>query len=294
MTKYFSPMLTFVLILSLQTISAQPEYGIASYYSDKYQGSRTAYGEEYDKDKMTCSHKKHPYGTLLKVTRLDNKKSVVVRVNDKGPYTKGRIVDLSRAAAEKLDLIKDGVAEVKVEIYKNEEKQAAQVSSQPAPATVPAPSQPAPVQQSPPPPAAKKEPTATASAESPAPPKEAETSPSATQPDRSGLVGQDYTKYGLYKIRLERTPQAGYGVQVAVITQYENVLKAIADYQTKNFDAILISVEPGGENQKPLYKVILGAFDSEAAAKNYQDDLKKRYSINGFIVNFAEKNYGTP
>lgn len=291
--KHFSLMLTSVLILFLPRLSAQPEFGMASYYSDKYQGSRTAYGEEYDKDKLTCSHKKHPYGTLLKVTRLDNKKSVVVRVNDKGPYTKGRIVDLSRAAAEKLDLINDGVARVKVEIYKNENSNDVQASAAPPPTRVP-PVPTAPSDDNSPPPAPKPEPPAAGTEVTTAPAREAETTPSAAQPDRSGLVGQDYTKYGLYKIRLERTPQAGYGVQVAVITQYENVLRAIADYQAKNFDAILISVEPGGENQKPLYKVILGTFDSEAAAKNYQADLKKRYNINGFVVNFAEKNYGTP
>ena len=81
----------FLLTISL---NAQ-EYGLASYYDDAFQGRKTAYGETYDKDKLTAAHKKHPKGTRLRITRLDNKQSVVVKVNDKGPYIKGRVVDLS-------------------------------------------------------------------------------------------------------------------------------------------------------------------------------------------------------
>ncbi|NND33099.1 MAG: septal ring lytic transglycosylase RlpA family protein, partial [Saprospiraceae bacterium] len=111
-----------IILLSIafccvQLLSAQEvQTGEASYYNDKFHGSLTALGVKYDKNKYTCAHRTHNFGTLLKVTRLDNKKSVVVKVNDRGPFKEGRVVDLSRAAAEDLDLINDGVAQVKVEV----------------------------------------------------------------------------------------------------------------------------------------------------------------------------------
>jgi rare lipoprotein A len=90
--------------------------GLASYYADKFHGRQTANGEIYDKDALTAAHKKLPFGTKLRVTNLKNNKSVIVKVNDRGPFVKGRVVDLSRRAAEKLDMIDDGVVKVRVEI----------------------------------------------------------------------------------------------------------------------------------------------------------------------------------
>ena len=90
--------------------------GQASYYADKFHGRSTASGEKYDKTLFTGAHMTLPYGTNLKVTNLENKKSVVVRVNDRGPFSPNRIIDLSRAAAEALDIIAKGVAKVRIEI----------------------------------------------------------------------------------------------------------------------------------------------------------------------------------
>lgn len=90
-------------------------YGTASYYSDVFHGRETASGETYDKWAFTCAHRHLPFGTNLVVTNLVNKKSVFVRVNDRGPFVKGRIIDLSYAAAKKIDMIAAGVVKVKVE-----------------------------------------------------------------------------------------------------------------------------------------------------------------------------------
>lgn len=92
--------------------------GQASYYSDKLHGNTTANGEKYDKRAMTCAHKTYPFGTMLKVTNTTNGKSVTLRVNDRGPFKAGRIVDVSGAAAEKLDMKTAGVVNVKVEVVK--------------------------------------------------------------------------------------------------------------------------------------------------------------------------------
>lgn len=109
--------------------NAAEEYGTASYYSDKLHGRRTASGEVYDKNALTCAHKSLPFGTKIRVTRFDDKRSVVVRVNDRGPYTDGYIVDLSRQAAEQIGLIRDGVTKVKIEVLDADDKKPAAPSA---------------------------------------------------------------------------------------------------------------------------------------------------------------------
>lgn len=89
--------------------------GTASYYSNEFQGKKTASGEKYDQHKYTAAHRTLPFGTQLKVTNLKNGKSVVVIVNDRGPFSKNRLIDLSFIAAKELDMIRDGVAQVKIE-----------------------------------------------------------------------------------------------------------------------------------------------------------------------------------
>ena len=93
-------------------------YGEASYYADKFHGRKTANGEIFDMHKISAAHKTLPFDTMLEVTNLENNKSVIVRVNDRGPYKKGRILDLSYRAAQEVDMIKTGVARVKIRILK--------------------------------------------------------------------------------------------------------------------------------------------------------------------------------
>jgi rare lipoprotein A len=90
------------------------ETGMASYYAESYNGKKTANGEIYQSSKLTAAHKKLPFGTKVKVTNLANGKSVKVRINDRGPFITGRIIDLTKAAAKKIDMVTAGV--VKVEI----------------------------------------------------------------------------------------------------------------------------------------------------------------------------------
>ncbi len=92
--------------------SKASECGQASYYADSLAGNNTASGEPYDPKKMTAAHKTLPFDTMLRVVRKDTGDEVEVRVNDRGPFTPGRIIDLSRAAAAKIDLVTAGVAEV--------------------------------------------------------------------------------------------------------------------------------------------------------------------------------------
>jgi rare lipoprotein A len=79
-----------------------PEEGMASYYADALQGRRTASGELFDMHALTAAHRTLPFGTRVEVTNLENGRSVVVRINDRGPYAEGRVIDLSQAAAREL------------------------------------------------------------------------------------------------------------------------------------------------------------------------------------------------
>lgn len=94
------------------------QIGMASFYSNKFNGNKTASGEIYHQSRLTAAHKTLSFGTQVKVTNLVNNRSVVVRINDRGPYAKGRIIDLSRGAARKLGMIKQGVVKVKIEYKK--------------------------------------------------------------------------------------------------------------------------------------------------------------------------------
>jgi|UniRef100_A0A7V3RHY8 rare lipoprotein A len=94
------------------------EYGYGSYYSDDFHGKKTASGELYNKWDYTCAHRTLPFGTRIRVTNLENNKSVIVRVNDRGPQKKERIVDLSYAAARDLSMIGKGVVKVKIEVIR--------------------------------------------------------------------------------------------------------------------------------------------------------------------------------
>jgi rare lipoprotein A len=90
--------------------------GVASYYGPGFQGKKTASGERFDMHAMTAAHKTLPFGTMLRVTSLDNGKSVTVRVNDRGPFTRGRVLDLSKGAAQTIGMIQTGTAKVRCEV----------------------------------------------------------------------------------------------------------------------------------------------------------------------------------
>lgn len=97
------------------THTLHEQKGKASYYSKRATGARTANGERLHHDSLTCAHRSYPFGTLLKVTNVLNGKSVVVRVNDRGPYRKGRIVDLAWGAAKAIGMITQGIVPVTIE-----------------------------------------------------------------------------------------------------------------------------------------------------------------------------------
>lgn len=111
----------------------QPNYdetGMASWYGPGFHGGKTANGEQFDKHSMTAAHKTLPLPSLVRVTMVDTGKSAIVRINDRGPFSKGRIIDLSYAAANEIGLIKKGVAKVRVEYLLPESQRFADLLAQ--------------------------------------------------------------------------------------------------------------------------------------------------------------------
>ncbi|MBO9702671.1 MAG: septal ring lytic transglycosylase RlpA family protein [Sporocytophaga sp.] len=111
---FFFLFFTWKVVVFAQTTSS--EEGLASYYADKFHGRRTASGDKYNKHKFTAAHRTLPFDTQVKVTNLSNDSSVIVTINDRGPYGKGKIIDLSYCAAKELNFVKKGITKVKIEI----------------------------------------------------------------------------------------------------------------------------------------------------------------------------------
>ncbi|MEK1941644.1 MAG: septal ring lytic transglycosylase RlpA family protein [Pseudomonas sp.] len=91
------------------------ETGEASFYGARHHGKKTASGERFDQNQLTAAHRTLPFGTRVQVTNLDNNKTVVVRINDRGPFNRKRLIDISHAAAEQLDMLRSGTAPVRVQ-----------------------------------------------------------------------------------------------------------------------------------------------------------------------------------
>ncbi len=117
-TLHWSSLIFLVLLINCGPKIESTETGLASYYADFFQGRATASGIPYDTAALTAAHRDLPLGTVIRVTNLENNQQTTVTVNDRGPYNMKRIIDLSKKAAIELDMIEEGVVEVKLEIYK--------------------------------------------------------------------------------------------------------------------------------------------------------------------------------
>ncbi|NUJ60589.1 septal ring lytic transglycosylase RlpA family protein [Halomonas taeanensis] len=91
---------------------------MASYYADRYHGRTTASGERFDQQALTAAHRTLAFGTRVRVTRLDNGREVTVRINDRGPFVRGRIIDLSKRAARQLGMVRDGTVKVRLSVLR--------------------------------------------------------------------------------------------------------------------------------------------------------------------------------
>lgn len=106
-----------LLFIALQSVGVAwgQEEGLASYYHERFHGRKSSSGRVHDKDELVAAHRTYPFGTFLRITNLDNMKSVIVCVTDRGPHRKGRIIDVSASAAQLLGFKKKGIARVRLE-----------------------------------------------------------------------------------------------------------------------------------------------------------------------------------
>ncbi len=258
------------LLVSFLTVSAQKtEYGLASYYNDNFQDSKTANGEFYDKNKLTAAHRTLPFNTTLRVTRLDNGKAVTVRVNDRGPFRQGHVVDLSRKAAAELGIITLGKARVKIEVVKKGSGKEVKTVAKAKETTK----------------KALKDSENTAKGETKRVVPKSYSQTTKKSGTAKGVSRTSAPQNGLFKVEAMAHDKAGYGVQVGSFTDFKLLVSESAKLRKRGFKNVLVSVEGA------KYKLILGPFEDTKKAQAYKKNLKRKYKINGFMVNLATLNH---
>ena len=282
--------LFFCLSLSSFVLRLE-EFGKAGYYADALQGRKTASGEKYDKDLLTCAHKTYAFGTRLRVTRLDNKKSVIVRVNDRGPFTEGFVVDLSRAAAREIDLIKAGRANVKVEVVEAERNTpdgtqrvptAAASTERGTSAAAATTAKPRTVLLKP----QQKAAPAVKPAVRPVTYSRADPVPATVQRPKSA-TNNAATTTELYKVDLRNLVKTGFGVQVSTIYDADNVMPMVTKLQTQFPGKVLVSVQRDDASDQSTYRIIVGPYPTRKAAENQQKVAERKGNKKCFVVDLS-------
>ena len=243
------------LCLPFFSLDAQVESGTAVYYADALHGQRTSFGEVYHIDGFTAAHKSYPLGTVLRVTRLDNSRSVNVRVNDRIAANSKDVVSISKAAARQIGLDEAGRAKVKVENIGY-------------------------------------------SAYNPYPTADARSGYSTPSGyDYSGSTPNPYSTvtptvtpkgYGTPQARIEPAPNLilppttfGYGIQLASFKKVEGAVGHLQKLQGNGVENAYIWQKDGNN------RVVIASFPDKASAARYLDAFKRRYKLNGIIVQFG-------
>lgn len=250
--------LVFFMLFSM-SILAQTQTGKASFYANKFEGRQTASGEKYSHHKMTAAHRKLPFGTKVKVTNLTNDKSVIVEINDRGPFIRGRIIDLSRSAAKKLNFIGEGVADVTIQVLDgasntliNEE---------------------------------------IAEDEEIQTPPQKETTPIVSTPDNNDKVSNDESisdenhNKEFYKMTVEKIKPDFFGVQIGSFQELANLI-GLSDRLKLSYNKD-VTVQVKDFNEVKVYTIILGEFKNRLAAERFRDKIDKKYP-DAFIVNMTK------
>lgn len=274
--------------------TSQEEFGKCGYYADALQGRKTASGEKYDKNQLTCAHKTLPFGTKVRVTRLDNNKSVIVRVNDRGPFMDGYVTDISRKAAEAIGLIRDGVTRVKLQVVQDAATGVAPVMA--STRTLPQNLEPATTAST----------VRTASTASPSVSKAQLLRPQKTTVATTTTAPLTYSTTTLtapttlatptaadqsaanvselYQIQLNSIKGQGFGLQVAVLTTTENLFQEIAKLQAVWPGRVIVSHEELGGII--TFKLILGPYATRKEAEAQQKKAAGKGYKKAFAVEF--------
>ena len=288
MTRLMIPLLLMLgmMLPSIEGFSqkANPEYGKAAYYADRLHGRKTASGRLYDKTKYTCAHKTHRFGTMLRVTRLDNNRSVVVEVTDRGPFKDGFVVDLSRRAAEDLNMIREGIVRVKVEILGNDavpgNSSVSNASTNQSDGAVRVIKTHTP-QNKPSEPATYSTISNTAS-------KKAKLSPKAgvVAPPKVGDLSAAAGPGHLFQLSIRSVDKVGYGIQLAVVSNAKNAMAEAAQLESKWPGKVMLAIDDSNPG-RTLYKILLGPFPSREAANSTLNSAMRRGYKKAYITTLS-------
>jgi rare lipoprotein A len=211
--------------------------GVASVYSEKFEGRTTASGESYSFRKATCAHLTIPFGSLVKITNLSNNISVVVRVNDRGPFVPDRIIDISRSAAEKLGFAAAGTAKVKIEVIEG--------TSQTQPIT--------------------QTQTQTANVQG-----TTQVTATNTEVKQEPLVENE-----LYEVKVNLVKPKGFALQIGSYKEMVNMLRIANDLKISLKKEVQVQVVTA--NNEKIYRLFIGNFATRKDAEAFKEKAAKIY-----------------
>ena len=258
--------MTSFISTSLWAQTGYVQEGKASFYADKFEGRTTASGERYSHSRNTCAHLTLPFGTLVKVTNMENNQTVVVRVNDRGPFVANRIIDLSRSAAEKLGFVDKGLADVRIEVIDEEGKVMAMAQQPSKVQTTPTPQKP--VESTPP----ASKPVQTAKQ-----PERVEPAPKPSDPTPKAVVSSpmDDSAIELYELKVTRQRPSGFSVQIGSYKELVNLLRIADDLNSSLKKDVRVQVaEVNGDK---IYRLMVGEFNSRHEADAFKSKAAELY-----------------
>lgn len=248
--------LSFALIMLFSvSVFAQTQTGKASFYANQFEGRQTASGEIYSHNKMTAAHRKLPFGTKVKVTNLTNNKSVIVEINDRGPFIRGRIIDLSRSAAKKLDFIGLGVADVTMQVLDSSTTVSDNHIDD-------------------------------ADKEVPQTPPQDKSTPNKSSSDNKSKVDK-FEEKEFYKLSVDKLNPDFFGVQIGSFQELANLIRLSNNLKLSYNEEVTVQVKTF--NEVKVYTLILGEFKNRLAAERFRGKIDKKYP-DAFIVDMTEND----
>lgn len=277
-----------ILFFSLSfSVLAQKQRGNASFYDQKFEGRSTASGEVFTQNGNTAAHKTLPFNSMVKVTNLKNGKSAIVRINDRGPFIRGRIIDLTTKTAKELDFLNEGTVEVEIELL-SDTGLSTSVETSPSSEVISTPTSTPVTKTKLTTPSVRKSLSTTKSDK-----KEEISNPKANQAVASNptpevatstpSLASTYTKEIIEVFSIEVKPVEKYffGVQIASYTDPTYLMRFASEIKnTYKENVIVLSKQ---QNERKLFTLVLGQFENRLGAENFVKKVKATYP-DAFIV----------
>jgi rare lipoprotein A len=233
----------------------QTQIGKGSFYDDKFEGRQTANGEIYKHSLPTAAHRKLAFGTKVKVTNLQNYKTAIVTINDRGPFIKGRIIDLSRSVAQSLDMPNNSIIEVKIEVLKDQNVTIALSPISPS--------------------------TLQTTAIKPSSNKE------VTSTDLQMKSENDHEVNEFYQMNINEITPDFFGLQIASFQDTDNLLRMANRLKVTYNTEVLVQIKT--VSGLKIYTIILGQYNNRQAAEEFQDKIVSNYP-ESFIIDMTIKD----